>query len=409
MTSNNTPNNTINWLPSSFGQLNLSDILSAKQHSGDFSSTRSDYIARRLRFMLLVFAVAICLWIPVDYLTLNTEHVVNIAWSRLALSAALITLWLMSFISMRPGLTYALLSLALGSVMAFYVASILIMSSGTAEEPLAGYKAIPFLMIALTGLFPLTLVMGLSNIALISVFFIALATWQGGLNSFEFFNELWVLSLVSGCSLWIQSGQLLMLLKLYRESTRDPLTGLINRRVLMKQLDNQQHLFEQQQQPFSILMFDLDRFKRINDNYGHQAGDTVLKMAATILTQNARPTDIVARYGGEEFMVVLPGLTAQQSLPLAELIRSAIEQQQTPCSQGDVINVTTSIGLSEYLSGEALSETIERADNLLYRAKEQGRNQVVSTSYAPSSPDSQLDSASVNPVAATLSNDHPAN
>lgn len=372
-------NASSSWLPSRFGRIDLRDILSATQHSRDFSATRSDYIARRLRFMLLVFAVAIGLWIPVDFLTLTPEHSTAIAWARMTLSATLIALWLISLLSRRPAVTYSLLSLTLTAVMAFYLAALLIMNSGTPEEPLAGYNAIPFLMIAITGLFPLTLAMSAVNLALISAFFIAQAAWLGTLSSLETLNELWILALISGCSLWIQSGQLLMLLKLYRESTRDPLTGLINRRVLMKQLDNELQNFEQHQRPFSVLMFDLDRFKRINDNHGHQTGDRVLKMAATILTQNARPADTVARYGGEEFIIVLPGLSAEQSLPLAEQIRCAVEQQRTTSTKGDIIQVTTSIGLTEYRSGEPLEATIERADTLLYQAKLQGRNQVIST------------------------------
>jgi diguanylate cyclase (GGDEF)-like protein len=371
---------TSHWLSSKFGRIELSDILSAAQHSRDFSATRADYIGRRLRFMMMVFAISFCLWIPIDFLTLTAEHFTLSVWARMALSATLICLWLISFISRRPGLIYTLLTLTLMSVMGFYVASMLIMASGTAEAPLAGHKAIPFLMIALTGLFPLTLIMSLANIGLIGAFFIALAAWQGHLSSVETLNELWIIALISGCSLWIQSGQLLMLLKLYRESTRDPLTGLINRRVLMKQLEHEQHMLEQQQQPFSVMMVDLDRFKRINDNYGHQTGDAVLKMAANILSQNARPMDTVARYGGEEFMLVLPGLTASQSAPLAEQIRSAIEQQRTPSPNGDIIEVTTSIGLTEYHVTDTLEAIIERADTLLYQAKQQGRNQIRSSS-----------------------------
>ncbi|MEH6823394.1 MAG: diguanylate cyclase [Motiliproteus sp.] len=395
-------NASISWLPSRFGRIDLRDILSAAPHSKDFSDTRSDYIARRLRFMLVVFAVAISLWIPVDFMTLTPEHSTAIAWARLSLSATLIVFWLTSLLSKKPALTYSLLALTLAAVMAFYAASLVIMNSGTAEEPLAGYNAIPFLMIAITGLFPLTLAMSTFNIALIGAFFIAQAAWLGNLNSLETLNELWILVLISGCTLWIQTGQLLMLLKLYRESTRDPLTGLINRRVLMKQLDNERQNFEQLQQPFSVLMLDLDRFKRINDNYGHQTGDAVLKMTATILTQYARPADTIARYGGEEFMIVLPGFSAEQSLPLAEQIRSAVEQQSTPSPQGAAIQVTTSIGLTEYRSGEALEATIERADNLLYKAKQQGRNQVLSSTDATNNSAQPSGSNSENQAAATL-------
>ncbi len=382
------------WLPKQISRFELRDILFTGQHSTDFIYTRADYIARRLRFMLLVFSVAISLWIPVDYLTLSAEHFNQIVWSRLTLSSTLAGLWLASLLLKRPVLVYGILSLTLMAVLTFYLIAMLVMQSGVAEIPQEGYRAIPFLMIALTGLFPLTLLVGLANILLISAFFVVLAILQGNLTSIETLNQLWVLVLVSGCTLWIQSGQLLMLLKLYRESTRDPLTGLINRRVLMKQLGIVLEQFEAEQRPFTLMMFDLDRFKRINDRYGHLTGDIVLKQAAEILKSNSRPVDVVARYGGEEFVVLLPGMTAEQSLPLAEQIRMAVEQQTMCSQQGDSIKVTTSIGLTEHRAGEGLTETIDRADSLLYLAKEQGRNQVVMANNSDAVADSSADSYS---------------
>lgn len=376
-------NSAPDWLPRFFGQFELRDIVTSAQHSIDFSNTRADYNSRRLRFMLLVFAVAICLWIPVDYFTLSREHFDLVVIARVVLSAALLLFWIVSFLGKRPWLVYSLLSLSLIAVMGFYLVSMLIMASGAAEAPQEGYRVMPFLMVALLGLFPLTLVMGVVNIVLISGFFLTLAGLQQGLGSAETLNQLWVLVLISGCTLWIQSGQLLMLLKLYRESTRDPLTGLINRRVLMKRLDIELEQFQEQQRPFTIMMFDLDRFKRINDQYGHLTGDRVLKQAASILSDNVRRSDIVSRYGGEEFMAVLSGMTLEQSLPLAEQIRLLVAQQSMRSEQGDQIRVTTSIGLTEYRGGEELSAMIERADSLLYLAKDRGRNQVVTPQCAP--------------------------
>ena len=178
----------------------------------------------------------------------------------------------------------------------------------------------------------------------------------------------------SGVTLWLQIGQLVMLLKLYRESTLDPLTGLINRRVLMKRLEKE--IYEGNH--FFILMFDLDKFKKINDTYGHLDGDLVLKTVAQVIKREIRDKDIIARFGGEEFVAVLSELSLPEALKIAERIRAACEAEQIINKDGIVIEVTTSIGVTEHQLSDALEVTFNRSDELLYQAKSEGRNCVVS-------------------------------
>lgn len=155
------------------------------------------------------------------------------------------------------------------------------------------------------------------------------------------------------------------------ESSTDPLTGLVNRRSM----DAQVHKWIEEEQPFSLIIMDIDRFKRVNDTYGHPVGDLVLKFLSVELKRIARPQDICCRYGGEEFILLTPGLDQHEAVLVAEQLRSKLEHTVSPC--GDII--TISAGVASYPQCSThIVELIEIADNSLYEAKNTGRNRVVS-------------------------------
>jgi diguanylate cyclase (GGDEF)-like protein len=135
---------------------------------------------------------------------------------------------------------------------------------------------------------------------------------------------------------------------------------------------------ERSGQPLALLMVDIDRFKRLNDTYGHLIGDVVLKSTARRLAETLRPTDFLVRYGGEEFLAMLPGAGEQPALTAAQRLRTAVEQLVFPPAEpGTMLRVTVSIGVAVLAQGESIEQIIERADNALYRAKAAGRNTVV--------------------------------
>ncbi|MDR2689020.1 MAG: GGDEF domain-containing protein, partial [Azoarcus sp.] len=168
------------------------------------------------------------------------------------------------------------------------------------------------------------------------------------------------------------------LMETLKESTlRDPLTGLNNRRFLEEYIDTLTANVRRKQVTISILMLDLDHFKMINDTYGHDAGDAMLKALSNVIKLSVRVSDIVIRYGGEEFMVVLQETSGQEAETVAEKIRTAVEAMQIN-HNGVVLQKTISIGMADFPSdSNTFWQAVKFADVALYHAKESGRNRVI--------------------------------
>ncbi len=162
--------------------------------------------------------------------------------------------------------------------------------------------------------------------------------------------------------------------QLNRLATLDQLTQIPNRFEFDKVLAHAHSVAQRYQKTFSILLLDIDYFKNINDTYGHLAGDEVLKGFSALLKQQIRDSDVVARWGGEEFMILLPNTTLDSARKMAESLRQRVEIH--PFGEG--MNVTCSIGVAEYMQGEKEDSLLKRVDEQLYKAKNNGRNQVVS-------------------------------
>ncbi|MGG7648754.1 diguanylate cyclase [Pseudomonas sp. ES4] len=155
----------------------------------------------------------------------------------------------------------------------------------------------------------------------------------------------------------------------------DPLTGLPNRAAWSERLDHEINLWQQHGNTLLLAMLDLDHFKRINDNYGHLAGDKVLKIIANVLRKRLRGTDFIARFGGEEFVLLMPDTGPTAGAKLLEKLRASIEA----CPfhfKGEPVTITISMGLTAFKPGEHSDLVLKRADQALYRAKHAGRNQV---------------------------------
>lgn len=187
---------------------------------------------------------------------------------------------------------------------------------------------------------------------------------------------------------------------LEHQSVTDPLTGLYNRRYLDQRISAEYSSSRRYHHSLSVLMLDIDSFKKINDSYGHQTGDLALQFVSGLLLDGIREPDIAARYGGEEFIVIAPNTRLNAAGELAERIRKRIESHELKLvgegKKRQILRVTASIGVAkltpDIVSGEQL---IQCADNALYQAKQSGRNRV--SLYHPDLSDPFASPASANP------------
>ena len=165
---------------------------------------------------------------------------------------------------------------------------------------------------------------------------------------------------------------------LRQQSIRDPLTGIFNRRYLEETLQREFSRARRLNQPLSIIMFDIDHFKAVNDSYGHEAGDVVLQSIARELQSIVRTEDIVCRFGGEEFVVVMPGMDFKKAAARASLILQAVRNLELLVGETKLIKITMSAGVASFPShGKTPAEVLQAADQALFQAKKLGRDRVV--------------------------------
>lgn len=156
-------------------------------------------------------------------------------------------------------------------------------------------------------------------------------------------------------------------------STKDALTGIGNRRMLMERLKAETTRAERLQRPLTLTIVDVDRFKSVNDTYGHETGDKVLIEIARVIESGVREYDSCGRWGGEEFLIIMPEIGAGEGAQLVERLRHAIGALRVRAGD-ELIESSASFGIAERRAGETVTQTIHRADAALYQAKRAGRN-----------------------------------
>lgn len=157
------------------------------------------------------------------------------------------------------------------------------------------------------------------------------------------------------------------------QALRDTLTGLPNRNAYNERLETEIARWKRYHSPLSLIIWDIDHFKSINDRYGHKAGDKVLLLIAKQLSEHSRKSDFISRFGGEEFTMLLPNTHVQSALILANQLRQTIEKTGFNAS-GSSVAITISCGITEFIEGDTDETAFDRADQALYQAKQQGRN-----------------------------------
>lgn len=172
--------------------------------------------------------------------------------------------------------------------------------------------------------------------------------------------------------------------KVREEAMTDALTGVANRKRFDEFLRRARREAENDGAPMSLLLCDIDFFKRFNDTWGHQTGDQIIRFVAGCLTRHTTDAHLVSRYGGEEFGIVMPKTSVQDAVAIAEQIRKTVESKKLlrKSTNEDLGNITISLGAAEYIAGESIEDLIERTDTALYKSKTEGRNQTTAASGA---------------------------
>ena len=236
------------------------------------------------------------------------------------------------------------------------------------------YFYLPFMVAVGLSIFPLTALEAALPVGLaIGAMALAVEIWPQFLGGQSGLATLWRIVLIAGIATLAGMSQLRFLLRLTAAAMRDGLTGLFTRRVGEELLDHQFAYAKRQDLPLAVLFIDLDRFKSINDQFGHKAGDDVLSNAGRVFAQVFRRQDVVIRWGGEEFVIGLPGTDAAGAEIIVRRL-AALGLGQRP----DGVPVTASIGIAERKSDgiDRLRALTELADRRMYQAKQAGRNRV---------------------------------
>jgi diguanylate cyclase (GGDEF)-like protein len=175
---------------------------------------------------------------------------------------------------------------------------------------------------------------------------------------------------------WLVSHKIHKILK--EQATHDPLTQVFNRRALEEIINVEHSRSLRNQSPLSVVMLDIDYFKRLNDRYGHSVGDQVLVTIAALLVNNTRGYDSIARFGGEEFIILLPNTTVDKAQVIAEKLREKVENHEYLIKDNRDVDITASFGVTSCeLASEPWASVLDRCDSALYLAKESGRNRVI--------------------------------
>lgn len=354
-------------------------LASPHQHLALLTRRRATMVVNRVRLFALLFAVLTPLWSVVDLVVFPFPLWLNLALMRLLAGAAFAILVL----NYRPNGelldAYRAIALLFAIPTVFYIASYSLLGHyeliGISAAIGAGYAFLPFVLLAGLSIFPLTLLENLviASPILIAQFVAGVMRWNS-LDWPSFTGAFWLLVLLTGVSALAGMSQLAFMIALVRQAIRDPLTGIFSRSSGEEVLELQFTIACRSHAALSIAFIDLDHFKSINDQFGHDAGDKALLDMAHLVNSHLRSGDMLARWGGEEFLLIMPNTSIIQAH--AALLRM---QNRGFGMRPDNTALTASIGVAERIADQVSDwkALIELADQRMYLAKKGGRNQVV--------------------------------
>jgi diguanylate cyclase (GGDEF)-like protein len=358
----------------------LYELVSDRHHGLPISRHRAAIMQSRVYFFCVIFAILVPTWAVIDLLFLPQGLWLELLTVRILSAAAFALLAWQA--RKDPTLWHARLLLAgmLAVTPLFYIVTDHWIGAyeleGMEKVVAELYALLPFVMVAGLTLFPLTLIEFVAYALPMLLVTVVVSFPQTSDEIPQAVSTVWLFVLILGVALFSSLNQLRYMLSQVSRASYDVLTGLLTRRAGIEMLDLQFRLAAMSEGSLSILYFDLDNFKAINDTFGHEAGDHVLKSAARQINANVRKGDSVIRWGGEEFIVVLPTADPNEANDVVDRI-----MQAGLGARPDNKPVTASIGVSE-VQMDALNDwksQVELADHRMYKAKTSGRARSVGT------------------------------
>lgn len=332
-------------------------------------------VRQRIKALAPAIAILILVWIPLEPLAVGTTRALSVLPVRLAMAGGLI--WLaraVGHLSASAAVRWLVWLQALG-----FGAIQLLVHPATDIRLEVGYGLFPFVLTGQLAAFPLPWSSTLRATVAPAVLLLAVTLSREDPLGVRLWRDVLLFVLIAVLAAWSSHAQLRLLLDLLgarRDASTDPLTGLANRRLARRRLEAERARAARYGEPLSVLMLDLDNFKRVNDRWGHPSGDRVLRATARALHDELRGADLACRYGGEEFLAILPAAGAVQAMEAAERIRAHVGRLSIALP-GGAMAITASIGAATWTPGEGTDALIARADAALYRAKSDGRDRCV--------------------------------
>ena len=341
---------------------------------------RAQVILFRAKVVACLFAVLTPLWIPIDLWVFPSRLGLYFSIVRILATLAFVALIMVyRYASTMIAAHHALIGLLAVPTLFFLVSQPLLAHfeiSGQLEETVAaGYSFLPFVMISGLSVFPITAIEGIMLCVPLWIANLAIAFVGYHVLPFEtHLGAMWLLALLSVVATLAGMSQLHFMQQMISQSSHDGLTKAYTRQIGEELLEIHFSLAQRTRSHFTLAFIDLDNFKSVNDKFGHDEGDIVLKNAAESLRQIIRNTDILIRWGGEEFLIAMPNTDIQGArTPLSRLREMGLGLRP------DGTRMTASIGVSERVSDDCgnWEPLVEKADHRMYIAKQTGKNRMV--------------------------------
>ncbi len=361
------------------GRDELHDILLPSKHSLLVDRRRAALVLGRARAVAMMFSIFTLVWIGIDWLVFAWPVWGELAAGRVFVSGAFLATALLLPLSGDLRAAYRAIAYLMFLPSLFYLYSLAVIdmesASGVQAMLAAGYAFVPFVVVSGLAIFPLTALEGALFAAPPILSVVAAAALQLEVIAWaNYLAVIWLLLILAAVATIAGMGQMHFMAGLVRQSAHDVLTNAFSRRYGEELLSMHFSQAKRSGEPLSLMFLDIDNFKSINDTFGHEAGDAVLRDMVQTLRGKLRESDIVVRWGGEEFVVVMPQTDSAGAANIAErLLDGGLGMRP------DAAPLTASMGIAEHAidAEDSIGDLVDAADRRMYVAKRSGKNRVV--------------------------------